>query len=373
MTADYSYELVGNTNTPENEEIARWQKFKFPIEEKSVYYLATKNRSTYVDFFPLFEEKLEALKEYPVTKTGNAVFNDSFEKYKKCDILFLAMNFIMTPPRTAHPQGEDYPDYYRNINATDFSKDNFLMDYPEGINLLSNTYMASVRLNESLSNEDKTARMSDPAAFLFGGPDDNQILNPELKGELTLKYARANKSAVGFSDYKKKYEKYLVTESQKKRWNAFEASLNKNAVGTDAIDFKFPDINGKEIALSDFKGKVVYIDVWATWCGPCKKEFPHLKELEAGYHGNNDIVFMGVNIDISKDIQKWKNFLDKEQLPGIQIFAGDNANKELMSLYSIKSIPRFILVGKDGKLLFADAPRPSSAEIKKILDDAIKK
>lgn len=366
-----SYELTGDTNTKENKEMAGWQDFIFPIEDKAVYFMGGKN-STYVDFFPLFEEKLAELKNYPAAKTGNTIFDSSFEEYKKCNILDLAINFIMTP-RSAHPQGEDFPDYYRDINIADLSKDNFLMEYPGGLNLLVSAYLTTIRLSNSLSESDKAARMSEPASFLLGGADNDKIASSLLKGELALKMARQNKTPEGFTDYKQKFEKYLVNDDQKARMKNIESSISKNAKGTDAIDFKFPDINGKEIALSDFKGKVVYIDVWATWCGPCKKEFPFLKNLEADFHGNDNIIFMGVNVDISKDIQKWKNFLDKEQLPGIQLFAGDDAPAKLMSPYGIKSIPRFILVGKDGKVIFSDAPRPSSPELKAIINNALKK
>lgn len=369
ITSD-SYELVGDNNTPENKEMARWQKFILPMERKSVYFPGS--RSTYVDFFPLFDEKMAELANYPAANTPNGIFNNSFEKYKEYNILFLALNFIMTP-RTAHPQGEDYPDYYRNIKLAALTKDDFSMKFPGGIDMLMNTYLTTVRLNDNLSEKVKTDIMSDPAAYLLGGNDSDKISNDILKGEIALKLARRNKTLAGFSEYKSKYQKYIITDNQKKRWQNFEASLNENVAGSDALNFKFPDVNGKEIALSDFKGKVVYIDVWATWCGPCKKEFPHLKDLEAAYHGNNNIVFMGVSVDVAKDMQKWKTFLEKEQLPGIQIFAGDRARDELMTPYKIKGIPRFILVGKDGKLILADAPRPSSAEIKAVIDDAIKK
>ena len=363
-----SYELIGDNNTPENKEMARWQEFVAPLEQMAVRSF----RNTYVEFFPLFEEKLSEMANYSKANTPNAAFNSSFERYKECNILYLSLHFTMTP-RTAHPQGEDYPDYYRNLDLAAITRDDFLLKFPQGMDLLLNTYLTTIRLNDNISGKEKEQIIADPAAFLLNGKDSDKLSNDILKGEIAVKLGRRNKTLAGFSDYKAKYQKYVITDDQKKRWQKIEAGLNENVAGSDALDFKFPDINGKEIALSDFKGKVVYIDVWATWCGPCKKEFPHLKELEAAYHGNNGIVFMGVNVDISKDIQKWKNFLEKEQLPGIQIFAGDRARDELMTPYKIKGIPRFILVGKDGKLIFADAPRPSSAEVKAVIDDAIKK
>ena len=76
-----------------------------------------------------------------------------------------------------------------------------------------------------------------------------------------------------------------------------------------------------------------------------------MKALEAEYKDNKDIVFMGISVDASKNIQKWKDFVIKEQLPGVQLFAGDMAGPALSKPYKITGIPRFMLVGKDGSLL----------------------
>ena len=98
-----------------------------------------------------------------------------------------------------------------------------------------------------------------------------------------------------------------------------------------------------------------------------------LKALEAEYKDNKDIVFMGISVDASKNIQKWKDFVIKEQLPGVQLFGGDMAGPTLSKPYKITGIPRFMLVGKDGSLIYMDAPRPSSSEIRAVLNDALKK
>ena len=82
-----------------------------------------------------------------------------------------------------------------------------------------------------------------------------------------------------------RYGKYLVTPSLKARAEAIGTALYDTAPGSIAADFTYPDVNGKEVSLSDFKGKVVLVDVWATWCGPCRGEIPHLKKLEQEMHG----------------------------------------------------------------------------------------
>ena len=91
------------------------------------------------------------------------------------------------------------------------------------------------------------------------------------------------------------------------------------------INLTFPNAEGNDISLSDFRGKVVYIDIWATWFGPCKKEMQAMKALEAEYNVKYDIVVMVICGVASNNIQKWKDFVIKEQLPGVQLFAGDMA------------------------------------------------
>ena len=203
--------------------------------------------------------------------------------------------------------------------------------------------------------------------------DVEMINNDTIKGEIALMFSGMSKTQVGLEQYKQEYGSFLVTDSQKKRWQRIEDNFAENMEKKKPINFTFPDAEGNDVSLSDFRGKVVYIDIWATWCGPCKKEMPAMKALEAEYKDNKDIVFMGISVDVSKNIQKWKDFVIKEQLPGVQLFGGDMAGPTLSKPYKITGIPRFMLVGKDGSLIYMDAPRPSSSEIRAVLNDALKK
>ena len=115
----------------------------------------------------------------------------------------------------------------------------------------------------------------------------------------------------------------------------------------------------------------MYVDIWATWCGWCIKEIPDLKKLEEEYKDRSDMVFIGISVDKAADIGKWKKFLETNNLPGIQLFAEPKATDMLRKPYKISGIPRFILIGKDGKLVSGDAPRPSSKEIRPMLDQAL--
>jgi thiol-disulfide isomerase/thioredoxin len=142
-----------------------------------------------------------------------------------------------------------------------------------------------------------------------------------------------------------------------------EAIANLPQIGEPAIDFTYPDKEGNEFSLSTFKGSLVYVDVWATWCGPCKAEIPALKTLEHDYH-NNNITFLSVSVDTDKEA--WINMLADKQLGGVQLWA--NGWTEITKSYAINGIPRFMLFDTEGNVISLDAPRPSSDEIRDLLN-----
>jgi thiol-disulfide isomerase/thioredoxin len=142
-----------------------------------------------------------------------------------------------------------------------------------------------------------------------------------------------------------------------------EAIANLPQIGEPAIDFTYPDKEGNEFSLSTFKGSLVYVDVWATWCGPCKAEIPALKTLEHDYH-NNNITFLSVSVDTDKEA--WINMLADKQLGGVQLWA--NGWTKITKSYAINGIPRFLLFDADGNVISLDAPRPSSEEIRGLIE-----
>ena len=128
-------------------------------------------------------------------------------------------------------------------------------------------------------------------------------------------------------------------------------------------------MQGDLVSLSDLKGKNVYIDVWATWCGPCKIEIPYLKDLEIEYRDKN-IVFMGVSVDVEAKRQAWIDMIEEKNIKGIQLFA--NGWSQITKDYAINSIPRFMIFDANGKVVSLDAPRPSSNKIRDVLNKLIK-
>lgn len=156
-------------------------------------------------------------------------------------------------------------------------------------------------------------------------------------------------------------------EKSNKAWRERkQATDNLPKPGEMAIGFTYPDKDSVNHSLSDFEGSLVYLDVWATWCGPCKAEIPALQKLEAHYHGKN-IVFLSVSVDT--DRQAWVDMVVNDELGGVQLWA--DGGSQITKDYAIFGIPRFMLFNQEGKVISTDAPRPSDNEIRSIIEEYI--
>lgn len=142
------------------------------------------------------------------------------------------------------------------------------------------------------------------------------------------------------ADYKAKYEK----------WNV-------SMPGKPSPALSVVDVDGKSWTLEDFKGKYVYIDMWATWCAPCKREMPYLKKLEEKLRGA-DIVFLGLSVDGDK--AKWEEMVRSGALTGVQLYLGPQSS--FQKAYNVEGIPHFILLDRDGKIISNNMSRPSAGE-----------
>jgi len=156
--------------------------------------------------------------------------------------------------------------------------------------------------------------------------------------------------------------KISTDEKFKEKTRAKYDKLSTIVKGKPSPTFKYENHNGGATSLESLKGKYVYIDVWATWCGPCRKEIPFLQKIEEQYHGKN-IEFVSISIDTQKDHEKWFKMVIEKQMGGLQLFADKDWKSQFVQDYTIDSIPRFIIIDPNGNIINADAPRPSDEKL----------
>ena len=140
--------------------------------------------------------------------------------------------------------------------------------------------------------------------------------------------------------------------------------------GMPAPGFTLTDINGAEVALDDFLGKVVYLDFWASWCGPCLQQIPHAKELKKRMADQDDLVFLYVSVDT--DEEAWRNMVADREIAGVHVNV-PGFGHEVPSSYNLRGVPTFYLIGRDGNIFDNRPPRPSQETIDEVLLSALRK
>ena len=144
-------------------------------------------------------------------------------------------------------------------------------------------------------------------------------------------------------------------------------SIEPLSFGKEAPVFNLPDNKGRFHSLEDYRGKVVYIDLWASWCGPCREEMPYLKIINNEYANSGKVQIISIAVNDLKGKTKREDFIAKNHLTWLQL---EDQNDFVSDAYKAEWIPRFILVDKKGKIVSFDAPRPSDKEK---LDEILKR
>ena len=256
--------------------------------------------------------------------------------------------------------------YYDFYNALNFN-DNSLINLAEYISFLSSVVntKADKIYKSDLSLQKQSSGYNQAKLKVI----EKEFTAPKIK-ELLLYFLLTQQvkyyGVDGVDKMLEVYKKYCTNKGNIIKLEEEIAKWDKIAPGKIAPLFTYPDKEGNMVSLADFKGKYVYIDVWATWCSPCRKEIPFLKELEKEFHGKN-VVFMSVSVDKLADKEKWLKMLEAQEMSGIQLLADKAWKSSIAKDYIVKSIPRFILIDKEGKIFTSHAVRPSG-KIKEVLE-----
>lgn len=203
---------------------------------------------------------------------------------------------------------------------------------------------------------------------------DKEITNPKVKSLLTNMFIYGY-SMMPTGDIKTIWEAYkvfakdypAVIAKYEPMIKTAMKSFNGKPLPSDPT-LEAPD--GSTCKLSCLYGKLTYIDMWATWCGPCCKEIPHLEKVVEKYKGNDKIQFLSLSIDANK--QAWLNKLKKDNPAWPQYLVPEEDANKLMSEMGINGIPRFIMLDEKGNVIFPDAKRPSDPELINDIDNNLK-
>ena len=160
----------------------------------------------------------------------------------------------------------------------------------------------------------------------------------------------------------------IKSEEYKESINTTYQLLNKKVETGPVKSQKLYTINHEvlsfESLLNQKKGKLLYIDLWATWCVPCMREIPFSKQLTSHFKDKLEVIF--ISLDSSPDI--WKRYVENNLLTESNFILQNDFASSFAKHFKINSIPRYLLLDKSGKLISADAPRPSDPKIKELIN-----
>lgn len=344
MLSDGVCEFVGNVST-ENFLLGEWMK-RLKEFDRAV------NEGCYATFFEDFDKLRKSASDWLIEQK-NTGFSNELRKIVEMDLFNKFVDYV-SRHQQKYDSEEQLSEYYREIIQKFPIEDIALLNQPYGLDLLQKyfSYKGTFVIRDREYTLDEQL---------------SEIQSPLLKAEYVI--SQLEKSDFDkYCEYERKYFHLLQNNDQRFRF-LYAKGRPRSIVekGKRAASFMYQDVEGDYKSIADFSGKYKYIDIWATWCAPCKKEIPYLKKLEKKYAGK-DIVFISVSIDKNRD--SWEKFVKNQKLGGVQLWAGDW--DFLPQELHIGSIPRFILIDKEGKWIDANALRPSNPELQEMLDELLK-
>lgn len=199
--------------------------------------------------------------------------------------------------------------------------------------------------------------------------------DPETKSEASAIIVLSGadgieKGQVTSEEWTKLAEAHLKTYPDSKRNKIIQNKMERMKTLADLkskpLDIKFTAVDGREVDLSKMNGKVVLIDFWATWCGPCVAEVPNVVKTYEKLHGKG-FEIIGISLDKDNDKGKLESFTKEKNMTWAQYFDGKGWENDISTRYGIKSIPAMWLVNKKGMVVSTNARGNLEAEVEKLL------
>ena len=346
--------------------VEQQNKYLHDLEKEMYPYLSGNNAMHF--FRDLNEEEYNAhafdlkrkqerfLKEY---QRGTS-FSSSFLNYAKCEIEYTWAASLLNYPA--------YHQFFNNQEVPMMMSEKFYrflrkVDCLELYDLNSSAYrdFLDAFVNYKLEN------IKNPTNVLHRYFYKNRIkiIQENLNGA-ALNYMLAQTFISAYQrgelyDLARDVEDFLVSnalESYKDVVDNLYKIASTLRPGQLAPNFDLETLEGDYMSFKDLRGKVIYVDFWATWCGPCKKEMEHSKKLKKQFK-DKEVVFVYISLDDEKDKDMWQWFVRQNKIEGVHLMAKGGFNSDIAKAYNVTGVPTYYLIDKNGRIASNTPKRPS--------------
>ncbi|MCX8079930.1 MAG: TlpA family protein disulfide reductase [Bacteroidia bacterium] len=195
----------------------------------------------------------------------------------------------------------------------------------------------------------------------------------KIKYPILYGFILVNLKADNFDDLKPNCDTILLRNDIPEKWKsvlmALMKKIEKIRKGADFPSFTFKDSSNNDVLFKHNPNKVMYIDVWATFCKPCMVEWPNYEKLVSRFK-DKPVRFVSISMDPNRE--SWLNYIRKKKLPIEHYIVPENFDSEFAKTFCIDGVPQYIMVDGKGKIFSTDAPRPSSTKADSLLNLCIK-
>ena len=318
-------------------------------------------------FIEFVEEMLNSKKKFFNNKAENESISEDLINYMETEIVYEYYTYRLIYPMyvLSKSKWEELPkDYFDFLeDARSKMADN---------KLISSNYRSFVEHYLDYYKSENP----DAAPDGLSNAETNIYIAEKLLDDKTLNHTKAsliyNEFYLGeFENAEKLYKSFVEDLKEEPCDNMANIltttyeNIQRTLPGNPAPDFELTDINGESVSLSDFRGKVVYLDFWASWCPPCMREVPYARELKERFKDEEDLVFLYISIDENPDA--WRKTVKEREIKGVHLNV-PGRYQEVPSSYNVRWIPTYYIIDRNGIIFENNAKRPSNESI----DDDLK-
>ncbi|HET8859769.1 TlpA disulfide reductase family protein [Marivirga sp.] len=318
---------------------------------ESIAQLAVLSEDSFlIEFRNTYVKKENALENSAVT---DQEFKDWYLKNNEWEFYYNLLNYPAYKTRLTQEEFEPSENFYAFQDSLDLY-DSSNLEYEFFVPYIQK------QITKKVVEKFKDNGPTDVSEYVKASIEEVQSFPSDpIKEQLLYEVINVHFNRLNEEDRDSLIVEWKALNPSKKRLKTVEDKLDvlaSLAKGNPAPDFKYANLDGDSMTMADFKGKVVYIDVWATWCGPCIAEHPYMEKLQKQYE-DEDVAFLAISVDSSPE--PWKKMVNEKELGGIHLYAEGAWDATIMQKYAISGIPRFILIDQEGNIVDANAARPS--------------